>query len=550
MLKTLSIKNFALIEDVELSLEDQLTIITGETGAGKSILLGALSLILGKRADFGSIRNPKKKCVIEGVFSIQNYQLEKLFEHNDLDYEPESIIRREILPSGKSRAFVNDTPVKLQQLSALGTNLVDIHSQHETLFVGDVTYQYQVIDALAGNAALLTDFKKALKGYRKLQKELEDLIAKQAEAQKTYDYHLFLLKELNESKLQVGKLEELEESFQQLSNVEELKENLSFSLNQLQQEDIGVTDNLQEVKTKISHLSNYGQAYKDLSERLQSVLVELDDMRMEMETLAEDIEDNPALLDTVNEQLQQIYNLQKKHNVDSVEALLEIQTDLEEKVATSENADADIAKLKKQIKAAEDKTRKLGTQLTKSRKKVIPDFTKSVEEILAKLGMPDARLKVELEKATEFNLWGQNDMQWLFSANKGGRFLEMRKSASGGELSRITLAIKSILAKFSQLPTLIFDEIDTGVSGDIAQKMGDIMSEMAEHLQIISITHLPQIAAKGDHHFKVYKEHVGESTQTTIAKLENQARIQELAEMLGGKEKSDSAIAHAKALLQ
>jgi len=379
---------------------------------------------------------------------------------------------------------------------------------------------------------------------------LEDLIAKQAEAQKTYDYHLFLLKELNESKLQVGKLEELEESFQQLSNVEELKENLSFSLNQLQQEDIGVTDNLQEVKTKISHLSNYGQAYKDLSERLQSVLVELDDMRMEMETLAEDIEDNPALLDTVNEQLQQIYNLQKKHNVDSVEALLEIQTDLEEKVATSENADADIAKLKKQIKAAEDKTRKLGTQLTKSRKKVIPDFTKSVEEILAKLGMPDARLKVELEKATEFNLWGQNDMQWLFSANKGGRFLEMRKSASGGELSRITLAIKSILAKFSQLPTLIFDEIDTGVSGDIAQKMGDIMSEMAEHLQIISITHLPQIAAKGDHHFKVYKEHVGESTQTTIAKLENQARIQELAEMLGGKEKSDSAIAHAKALLQ
>lgn len=550
MLKTLSIKNFALIEDVELSLEDKLTIITGETGAGKSILLGALSLILGKRADFGSIRNPKKKCVIEGVFSIRNYQLEKLFENHDLDYEPESIIRREILPSGKSRAFVNDTPVNLQQLSALGANLVDIHSQHETLFIGDVTYQYQVIDSLTKNENLLTEFKTALHVYRKLQKELELLIAKQAEAQKTYDYHLFLFNELNESNLVIGKQEELEESFQQLSNVEELKENLSFSLNQLQQEDIGITANLQEVRSKINHLSNYGQVYKDLSERLQSVLLELDDMRMEMESLAENIEDNPAQLDSINEELQNIYNLQKKHNVDSIEALLEIQTDLDEKVATSENADADIARLEKQINIAEEKTRKLAVKLTKSRKKVIPDFTKSVEEILAKLGMPDARLKVELQEAPEFNLWGQDHMQWLFSANKGGRFLEMRKSASGGELSRITLAIKSILAKFSQLPTLIFDEIDTGVSGDIAQKMGDIMSEMAENLQIISITHLPQIAAKGDHHFKVYKEHVGESTQTTIAKLEGEARIQELAEMLGGKDKSDSAIAHAKALLQ
>jgi len=550
LLKTLAIKNFALIEDVELSLKDKLSIITGETGAGKSILLGALSLLLGKRADLNSIKNPDKKCIIEGVFSIKAYHLQELFKKNDLDYEEDSIIRREILPSGKSRAFVNDTPVKLQQLSALGKHLVDIHSQHETLFVGDAAYQYKVIDALADNKKLLINFQKSLKTYKNLQKELEVLKAKQAEAQKTYDYHLFLLNELKENNLEAGIQEELEEKYQQLSNVEELKENLSFSIQQFQQEDIGITDVLKEIRNRFNTLENFGEIYQQLNERLQSVLLELEDMSFEMENLFENIEDDPQELSLVDEKLQNIYNLQKKHQANSVEELLEIQEDLEEKVSTSENAEITTKKLEKEIEKAFTKTEKLAKKLTKSRLKVISNFTTAVEEILDKLGMPDARLKVKLNPDKDFNNLGKDQMQWLFSANKGGRFQALKKSASGGELSRITLAIKSILAKFSQLPTLIFDEIDTGVSGDIAQKMGDIMREMAKNLQVISITHLPQIAAKGAHHFKVYKEVIKNSTRTTITELSAEKRIEELAEMLGGKDKSESAIAHAKALMK
>lgn len=549
MLKTLSIKNFALIEDVELTLKDKLNIITGETGAGKSILLGALSLLLGKRADFGSIRNPEEKCIIEGTFLIRDYDLSSLFQKNDLDYEAETIIRREILPSGKSRAFVNDTPVNLQQLSNLGIHLVDIHSQHDTLFVGDTDYQYQVIDALAGNKNLLIQYSESLKKYKKLQKELEVLKTKQAEAQKSYDYHLFLYNELKESKLYEGMQEELEESYERLSNVEELKENLSFSLHKLQEEEIGIISNLKEIRSKFGQLENFGQIYKELNQRFQSVLLELDDMRMEMENLAENIEDDPQALESVNAELQNLYNLQKKHQVDSVEALLEIQSKLEEEISASENAEANTDQLQKQIDKAYQEAQQQADQLLKSRKKIIPDFIKSIQDILSKLGMPDAQLKIELNPSKEFNTSGKDQMQWLFSANKGGRFTEMRRSASGGELSRITLAIKSILAKFSQLPTLIFDEIDTGVSGDIAQKMGDIMSEMSENLQVISITHLPQIAAKGNHHFKVYKQLIKDSAQTTIKKLSDEDRILELAEMLGGKEQSESAIAHAKALM-
>lgn len=549
LLKTLSIKNFALIEDVELTLKDKLNIITGETGAGKSILLGALSLLLGKRADFGSIRNPEEKCIIEGTFLIRDYDLLSLFQKNDLDYEAETIIRREILPSGKSRAFVNDTPVNLQQLSNLGIHLVDIHSQHDTLFVGDTDYQYQVIDALAGNKNLLIQYSESLKKYKKLQKELEVLKTKQAEAQKSYDYHLFLYNELKESKLYEGMQEELEESYERLSNVEELKENLSFSLHKLQEEEIGIISNLKEIRSKFGQLENFGQIYKELNQRFQSVLLELDDMRMEMENLAENIEDDPQALESVNAELQNLYNLQKKHQVDSVEALLEIQSNLEEEISASENAEANTDQLQKQIDKAYQEAQQQADQLLKSRKKIIPDFIKSIQDILSKLGMPDAQLKIELNPSKEFNTSGKDQMQWLFSANKGGRFTEMRRSASGGELSRITLAIKSILAKFSQLPTLIFDEIDTGVSGDIAQKMGDIMSEMSENLQVISITHLPQIAAKGNHHFKVYKQLIKDSAQTTIKKLSDEDRILELAEMLGGKEQSESAIAHAKALM-
>ncbi len=550
MLNTLSIKNFALIEDVELSLEKGLSIITGETGAGKSILLGALSLLLGKRADLNSIKDPKKKCIIEGDFAIKTYQLEDFFTANELDYDEHTIIRREILPSGKSRAFINDTPVKVKQLSALGEKLVDIHSQHDTLFIGEAVYQYEVIDALAGHMPLLNDYQNSLKTYKSLQADLTALKTRQQEAQKAYDYHSFLLNELRESNLQVGMQAELEERYNQLSNVEELKESIQFSLQRLQQEDFGVNDSLITIKNKISRLENYGQKYKSLSERLTSVAIEVEDITAELENLVSEVEDDPQALDQVNEQLQNLYMLQKKHGVNEVEDLLKIQADLEESVETSEHADADIKRLEKRIQKTEQEADKLATTLRKNRLKVVPNFKAEVESILAKLGMKDAQLQIELPQTNSFTNLGKDHMQWLFSANKGGRFQELKKSASGGELSRITLAIKSILARYSNLPTLIFDEIDTGVSGDVAQKMGIIMQAMGQHLQIISISHLPQIAAKGQQHYKVYKETIKGNTHTTIIQLSPEQRIQEIAEMLDGKNTSASAIAHAKSLLE
>lgn len=549
MLTSLSIKNFALIEDVNLQLQDEFTIITGETGAGKSILLGALSLLLGKRADLSAIRNPQKKCVVEGVFQIENYHLQSLFEINDLDYEPQTIIRREILPSGKSRAFINDTPATLQKLSLLGNQLVDIHSQHETLFIGDTNYQFQVIDALANHKDLLQEYRKSYKNYQRLLQQLAKLKEAQREAAAAYDYNLFLLNELREAELKEGMQEELETQYQELNNVEELKENLSAAAHQLQQEEIGGIFNLQEVKNRLNALRNYGEQYQSLSERIESVLIEVEDMAVEIERLENKVEADPETLDFVNDKLQQLYNLQKKHHLDSEEELMQLQQELEEKVAISENAEEEISALTKKIEEAKKQTKQLTKSIYDKRKKVIPNFIKSVQEILTQVGMPDAQLKVELNHTEDFSSNGSDQMQWLLAANKGGNFNEMRKAASGGELSRITLAIKSILAKYSKLPTIIFDEIDTGISGDIAQKMAVIMNNMGKEMQVLSITHLPQIAAKGNHHFKVYKETEGNTTKTNIVELKGDTRVEELAEMLGGKNKSASAIAHAKELL-
>lgn len=549
MLNSLTVKNFALIEDLELAIGEDFTIITGETGAGKSILLGALSLLLGKRADLKSLKNPDEKCIVEGVFSIKDYRLDTLFDTQDLDYDPQTIIRREILPSGRSRAFINDTPVKLRQLSALGGQLVDIHSQHESLFVGNTNYQYHVIDTLADNTDLLSRFTRAHAKYENLRDELEVLKEQQREAQKTYDYHLFLLNELKESNLEPGMQEELEERYDQLSHGEDLKENLSAALQQLQQEDFGILGGLQDLKNRLSALEDFGQSYKELSERMQSALLEIEDMTQEIENLYDSAEIDPQALEETNNQLQNLYSLQNKHNVSSVEELLALQTEFEEKVATSENADEEKAQLETKVKKARQKTDEIAGDLQNNREKATPKFIKSAESILHQLGMPNARLKIDIKPDEDFNTWGQDKMEWQFSANKGGRFQPLKKSASGGELSRITLAIKSILAQYSNLPTIVFDEIDTGVSGEIARKMGNIMNEMGERMQVISITHLPQIAAKGDQHFKIFKESRKDSTQTVIQELHAEDRIEELAEMLGGKAKTESAVAHAKSLL-
>ncbi len=549
MLTSLSIKNYALIEDITIGLQPGFTIITGETGAGKSIMLGALGLLLGDRADFSSIRDPEKKCVIEGTFGISNYKLEKFFEKEDLDYEKQSIIRREILPSGKSRAFINDTPVKVTSLQKLGNYLIDIHSQHETLSLGNAEYQFNVIDTIAKNESLILQYKNELREFKLLQKRFEELKEAQSQAAKEYDYNVFLLNELEEANLKEGMLEELEERYEELNNVEELTENLSAAINLLQQEELGCLDKLKDVRANLSRIAGFSANYESFHQRVQSVIIELDDVESEMTDALDRIEANPEELEMVNQKLQQIYNLQKKHNAENISELLAIIEELREKVSVTENAESALTEIQTAIKEQEAILDKTAGSLHDNREKIIPAFIEQTEQILKDLGMPNARLNIELERGREFLSNGKDRLEWFLAANKGGSFKEIKKAASGGELSRIMLAVKSILAAQSNLPTIIFDEIDTGVSGEIAKKMGEILKKMGANMQVIAITHLPQIAGKGASHFKIFKEDNETATQTKIVKLGENERIEELALMLGGNTKSDSARAHARALL-
>ncbi len=549
MLTTLSIKNYALIEDIKLDLQSGFTIITGETGAGKSIMLGALSLLLGKRADFSAIRDTEKKCVIEGTFRISAYQLQSLFTAEDLDYEEQTIIRREILPSGKSRAFVNDTPANLTALQALGEHLLDIHSQHETLSLGDNDYQFMVIDTLGNNSEGLKNYRRGLSQLKELQRSLSTLKEEQAQANREYDYNLFLLNELQQARLEEGMQDELEERYEELSHVEQLKEQLGAAVNNIQQEEIGASNSLKEARNNLQKIAAISAAYQQLHDRIQSVFIELDDIATEMENALEKVEANPEELEQVNSKLQILYNLQKKHLVSTVAELKEIEAALAEKVSVSENAEEEILGAEKAIGEKKKELEEQANLLHESRKMVIPQFIKQTEAILADLGMPNASLKIELEQQKDFLNNGRDRLSWLLAANKGGSYNELKKAASGGELSRIMLAVKSILATYSELPTIIFDEIDTGVSGDIAQKMAVILKKMGEVMQVIAITHLPQIAGKGSSHFKIYKEDAANSTITNIRELQGDSRVEELAMMLGGKNISESAVAHAKALL-
>ena len=549
MLTTLSIKNYALIDQLQVNFTNGLTIITGETGAGKSILLGGLSLILGKRADLSSVKNQSEKCVIEATFDIANYNLKPLFKAEDLDYEPLTIIRREILPSGKSRAFINDTPVNLDSLQILGEHLLDIHSQHQTLQLTNDDFQFQVIDALAENGNLLQGYSSNLSEFKSLQAELKVLQTKKAEAIKEQDYNSFLLNELIEAKLIVGEFETLEEEYETLNNIEDIKEKLSFSHELLSNEDAGVLTNLTEIKNQLSKLSNYKQAYKDIFERLNSSLIELNDVFREVESLQDQLEADPNRLEVVNNKLQVLHNLMLKHSASSETELIAIRESLATKVSESEHLEERILQIENQIKSIELQLNNDAKTIHDNRVKIIPKLISQLENLLATLGMVNAKFNIELSVSDSFYSNGKDDLAFLFSANKGGNFNELKKAASGGELSRIMLAIKSILSKYIQLPTIMFDEIDTGVSGEISNKMATIMQQMSKSMQVFTITHLPQIAAKGDTHYKVFKEDINEVTQTQLKKLNPDERIVEIAQMLGGSEISSSAIAHAKQLL-
>ncbi len=549
LLNTLSIQNYALIDELNVSFNNGFTIITGETGAGKSILLGGLGLILGKRADLSSLRDETKKCIIEATFQIEKYGLQDFFEENDLDYEEKTIIRREILPSGKSRAFVNDSPVILGVLSNLGDKLIDIHSQHQTLQLADNDFQLKVIDALAGNEDLLVKFNSELRVYNKLQKELKSLLEFQQNATKELDYNSHLLKELETATLKEGIVEELEEQYEQLNNVEIIVEQLGKGHQLLNDEQVGVVNLLTELKLASSKLATYGSQFASLNERIISVFIEIDDISGELEILQDNTEANPHLLEEVNTKLQLLYNLFKKHGTSTMTELIALKDELSEKVNAAENIDAFILKKEKELSAQEHKLNKVAKVISDKRVKVIPSLQKQLTETLSQLGMPSATFKIKIQPAETFNSRGRDVLVFLFAANKGSNYGDLKKVASGGELSRIMLTIKSILAKYEQLPTMMFDEIDTGVSGEISNKMGDIMQAMSETMQVFSITHLPQVASKGANHFKVYKQEEGMVTHTRMKKLEKEDRIKELAEMLGGKNITDSALAHAKELL-
>ena len=549
MLSTLTISNYALIDSLEVDFNKGFTVITGETGAGKSILLGGLSLVLGKRADLSSLRVKDQKCIIEGTFKIDTYGLQSFFEENDLDYEDSTVIRREILPSGKSRAFVNDTPVTLGVLSTLGENLIDIHSQHQTMQLTENDFQLKLVDALANNQKRLTDYRKDLKIYRKAQKELQNLIEVQSTAIKEQDYNTFMLEELEKAPLKEGIIELLEEEYEQLNNVELIMEQLSKGDQLFNDEQIGVLPLVTEMRQSLSKLVDFGANYKDLYERVQSVLIELDDVNSELQRLQDGVEANPNHLEQVNGKLQLLYDLLKKHNASDVLELIEIKNALADKVFETANLDEKITLKTKEIQEMESVLGKQALVIREKRKSVIPQLKKKLESDLNLLGMPSASFQIGLTDTSTFLATGMDELSFLFTANRGGNYGELKKVASGGELSRIMLVIKALLAKYEKLPTIMFDEIDTGVSGEISNRMADIMKDMSADLQVFSITHLPQVASKGNHHFKVFKTEGAERTMTNLKELTTEERVVELAHMLGGKDLSDSALAHAKQLL-
>jgi DNA repair protein RecN (Recombination protein N) len=549
MITSLSIENFALIEKLSVKFTDGFSVITGETGAGKSILLGALGLVLGKRADLTSLKNKEEKCIIEAHFQIKNYNLKSFFVSNDLDYEDETIIRREILPSGKSRAFINDTPVNLNELQELSNYLIDIHSQHQTQELSDDAVQFQIIDSVASNFDFITQYSIQLKEYKRLKSDLKSKKESLSSVLKEQDYNTFLLDELLSAQLKSGELEELESNFEKLNNVEFIKETLVKSIAIANDEQFGVIQNLKEIKASLQKIAGLSTEYNLLFERVNSTLIEFDDIEKELNQLSETIFSDPEALDLTNQKLQLIYTLLKKHQVNTIDELLIIQNDLDNKVVSVTTLESEIVEIENQIIQFENQLNVLANKIHDNREKAIPVLSDKLAAFLSNLGMPNARFNIQLDLKEEFYNNGKDEIIFLFSANKGSDFGLLKKVASGGEMSRIMLAVKAILSQFSNLPTIIFDEIDTGVSGEIAHKMAEIMKNMSSNMQVFAITHLPQIASKGKDHFKVFKVIKDNQTHSELKLLSDDERIIEIAQMLSGSVISDSALIHAKELL-
>jgi len=550
LLTQLSINNYALINHLSIDFSSGLSIITGETGAGKSILLGALGLVLGNRADLSSLKDTSNKCIVEAKVAISNYQLQDFFKELDLDYEVETIIRREILPSGKSRAFVNDTPVTLAVLNELRSKLIDVHSQHQTIQLSDTNFQFSIIDALAKNKERIESYKRGYIQLNNLKKEHAQLEAKQLEANQQYDYNLHLFKELEAASIQVDEQQILEEKLEILNNIEEIKSNLSEAIGITNTEEIGIQSLLNTLENRLTKIASFSREYQEISERITSVKIEIDDIVAELETANEHVDFNPKEVAEINDRLQLLYNLQQKHQVHSNQELVKIFEELSNKVAQVATADEVIQQKQNEIVLVIEKLDKVASLISSARNHATPKLTKELQDLLMDLGMENARFSININPTDTYHSNGKDALEFLFSANKGGNFGALKKVASGGELSRIMLTVKKVLSANTQLPTIIFDEIDTGVSGEVSNKIAAIMQQMSNDMQVIAITHLPQIAAKGSHHYKVYKEEINGVTTTNLKQLSTAERIIEIAEMLSGKDISETALTHAKELLR
>ena len=515
----------------------------------KSILINALSLLLGKRSDSSSINNLNKKCIVEATFDLSNYNLKNVFADNNLDYDTDTIIRREILPSGKSRAFVNDSPVILNQLSSISQYIIDIHSQHQNLDLVNIDFQFDVIDSVSNNNKLLKEYKVKFLKYKNYKSELKLIKDSKLELSKAFDYNNHLLEEINNLNISDINLDELENSYKELSNFEDIKSDLNLSSSILNDNEHGIISLMSKLNLNLKDLSFKSNSFLSLYNRLNSIYIDLDDISKDIQASNDRLTNSPVELSEIGDLLSKINNVLRKHSVDNLNDLIIIQSDLTTKVSKSNNIDDEIHTLNSLIKAMESELLVLSKQLNSNRVNVIPNLVKNLKEILGDLGMKSAQFLIEIVPVEDFLFNGMDKLEFKFSANKGSDFKLLKYSASGGEISRIMLAIKSIIANYKKLPTLMFDEIDTGVSGEVSNKIGDIMQEMSSRMQIFTITHLPQIAAKGESHFKVYKTEMDNSTTTNLIKLNNQDRIVEIAKMLEGDNISNSAVAHAKQLL-
>lgn len=549
MLIKLYVQNYVFIRELDLSLNKGLTVITGETGAGKSILLGALSLILGARADVSALLDKSSKCVVEGTFRIKGYGLEEFFRKNDLDYDDNTIIRREINPAGKSRAFINDIPVTLNILKELGDRLIDIHSQHENLMLNENIFQLNVIDSFAGNMALRNEYRKIYNEYRRLEKEYNELKEKSEKNQADLEYYQFQLNQLLEAKIVPGEQEELEKEQELLEHAEEIKASLNMVVSLLSSEEASVLGMLAEVKQLMGKLRTYLPAADTLAERVNSAYIELDDILSETEKLIAGISDDPERLKVVNERLDLLNSLVHKHRVKNSDELIIKTGELNKLVSSIVSSDERLEQLEKEIAKKYEEMKLLGEQLSGKRREVVTDMEQKITSMLRQLGMPHARFRVELSKMPAWSSTGNDRADFLFSANREVPPENITKVASGGELSRVMLSLKSMLSSAGNLPTIIFDEIDAGVSGEVADRVGKILAEMGKNMQVINITHLPQVAARGQTHFHVFKDDTGKTTVTRIKLLRDDERVMEIAKLLSGSEVTETAVKNARELL-